>query len=117
MVLADVPGPDQARWAMEKTAALDRGPRMTTPYMHHYYVMALLHAGLRGQAEAHLRSYWGGMLDAGADTFWECWDPDDPAASPYGGLIVNSRCHAWSCTPAYIIDRFLRADPADWPDV
>ncbi len=81
--------------------------RMGSPYMHHYYVMALLKAGSREKAEAHLRGYWGGMLAAGADTFWECWDPEHPLSSPYGGIIVNSFCHAWSCTPAYIIHRFL----------
>ena len=80
---------------------------MTTPYMHHYCVMALLRAGLREEAERHLRGYWGGMLDAGADTFWECFDPLGPQSSPYGGVIVNSRCHAWSCTPAYIIEKHL----------
>ena len=80
---------------------------METPYMHHCFVMALLHAGLREEAVDHLKTYWGGMIDAGADTFWECWDVEDPDRSPYGGSIVNSYCHAWSCTPAYIIDRFL----------
>ena len=89
--------------AMEKPGA----PRMGTPYMQHYYVTALLRAGLKEEAEAHLRAYWGGMLKAGADTFWECFDPADPGYSPYGGLIVNSFCHAWSCTPAWLIDRFF----------
>ena len=70
-------------------------------------MMALLRSGLREEAVTHLKEYWGGMLDAGADTFWECWDGEDPDRSPYGGSIVNSYCHAWSCTPAYIINRFL----------
>ena len=69
--------------------------------------MALLRSGLREEAVTHLKEYWGGMLDAGADTFWECWDGKDPDRSPYGGSVVNSYCHAWSCTPAYIIERFL----------
>ena len=106
MTLANVTRGQEAARAME--IALSAGEvRMGAPYMHHYYVMALLQAGCRDKAEAHLREYWGGMLDAGADTFWECWDPADPGASPYGDVIVNSFCHAWSCTPAYIIDRFL----------
>ncbi len=97
MVLADVPSPAQAVRAMARTGPDASGPRMTTPYMHHYCVMALLRAGLREEA----------MLDAGADTFWECFDPLGPQSSPYGGVIVNSRCHAWSCTPAYIIEKYL----------
>ena len=101
-----VKGPAAAA-AIDRALSASDGLRMGAPYMHHYYVMALLEAGCRAEAEKHLRAYWGGMLRQGADTFWECWDPADPKASPYGGLIVNSFCHAWSCTPAYIIDRFL----------
>ncbi len=110
MTLADVMTGKMAAKAMNTVLALPDSPRMGAPYMHHYYVMALLRAGCRDQAEAHLRSYWGGMLDAGADTFWECWNPDDPQASPYGGRIVNSCCHAWSCTPAYILAKFFSHD-------
>ena len=107
MTLAGVMPEDRAAAAFEKALNLPGAPRMATPYMHHYYVTALLKAGLREQAEEHLRSYWGGMLAQGADTFWECWDPEDPGASPYGGRIVNSHCHAWSCTPVYLIERFF----------
>ena len=107
LTLADVGTKVQARLAMEKALTLPGEPRMTTPYMHHYFVMALLHVGLRDEAERHLRAYWGGMLAAGADTFWECWDPERPAHSPYGGLLLNSYCHAWSCTPAWIIEKNL----------
>ncbi|MBR0161215.1 MAG: sugar hydrolase [Oscillospiraceae bacterium] len=107
MVLADVCTPEQALAAMRKARSLRSEPHMTTPYMHHYYVMALLRVGMKEEAEEHLKSYWASMLDAGADTFWECWDPEHPEASPYGGSIVNSCCHAWSCTPAYMIEKFL----------
>ncbi len=48
-----------------------------------------------------------GAFPAGADTFWEFWDPADPGGSPYGGRIVNSYCHAWSCTPTFIIRQYL----------
>ena len=107
MVLADVVEPEHAQKAMRKALSIQDGPEIQTPYLHHYYVMALLRAGLKKEAEEHLKKYWGGMLDAGADTFWECWDGKDPDSSPYGGKVVNSYCHAWSCTPAYIIERFL----------
>ena len=48
------------------------------------------------------------MIRAGADTFFEAWNPKDPKASPYGGAIVNSCCHAWSCTPAYILYKYFK---------
>ena len=107
LTLAGIMPQEAARAAFEKALRLPDAPRMKTPYMHHYYIMALLRSGLRDEAEAHLRAYWGGMIRAGADTFWECYDPDDPAGSPYGGRIVNSFCHAWSCTPAYLISRYF----------
>jgi hypothetical protein len=103
MTLAGVMPAGRAEAAFARAMAGPGSVRMATPYMNHYYVAALLKAGLREQAARHVRDYWGGMLRAGADTFWECWDPADPGASPYGGLVVNSHCHAWSCTPAYFI--------------
>jgi hypothetical protein len=45
------------------------------------------------------------MIAAGADTFWEVYDPATPLSSPYGDIHINSYCHAWSCTPSY----FFRA--------
>ncbi len=107
LTLAEAMPEGKARAAFEKALDQPGAPRMGTPYMHHYYVAALLKAGLKDEAEKHLRAYWGGMLNAGADTFWECYDPGDLRASPYGGTIVNSYCHAWSCTPAYLIDRYF----------
>lgn len=50
-----------------------------------------------------LRFYWGGMVKAGADTFWECYDPADAWASPYGDVRTNSFCHARSCTPTILL--------------
>ena len=57
----------------------------------------------RREAADLVLDYWGGMLDRGADTFWEVWDPNDERLSPYGSHLVNSYCHAWSCTPAWFI--------------
>lgn len=74
-----------------------------TPYMHHYTVEALITAGLRREAEEYLRKIWGGMVLLGVDTFWEAYVPQNPEFSPYGDRMVNSSCHAWSCTPAYWI--------------
>ena len=107
MVLSRVATPEEAVEIMSRPLeAWDNVP-MVTPYMHHYYVMALLQAGLRDAALAHMNAYWGSMLDAGADTFWEAWNPDDPKGSPYGSVMVNSYCHAWSCTPAYLLRTFF----------
>ena len=83
---------------------------MVSPYMYHNYIDALLHTGERNLALQKLESYWGGMASQGADTFWELYNPENPNESPYGGTIVNSYCHAWSCGPAYFLRKFFRAE-------
>ena len=80
--------------------------KMVTPYMYHNYVDALLTVGQKEKALEVICSYWGGMLDEGADTFWELYNPENPNESPYGGTIVNSYCHAWSCAPAYFLRKY-----------
>ena len=85
--------------------------------MGHYLNLSLFlgYATLAAKAEAgdvsgairDLRDYWGGMLDEGADTFWELYNPENPNESPYGGTIVNSYCHAWSCAPAYYLRKYF----------
>ena len=105
MVLAGVPSPKQAKRAMSGVMKCAAAAKPVTPYMHHYVVEALLAAGLRRDASRLLQSYWGGMIRKGADTFWEVYLPDDDLASPYNGHLINSYCHAWSCTPAYFLRR------------
>ncbi|SFN24846.1 alpha-L-rhamnosidase [Izhakiella capsodis] len=75
----------------------------TTPYLYHYMVDALVHNDGVTEAKQLILDYWGEMLNLGADTFWECFNPREPGISPYGGKQINSYCHAWSCTPGYFI--------------
>ena len=89
---------------LEKTNAV----QMVTPYMYHNYVDALITLGQTEKALSVLETYWGGMLDRGADTFWELYNPQNPQESPYGGTVVNSYCHAWSCAPAYFLRKFAK---------
>ena len=80
---------------------------MVTPYLYHHYVQALMNCGEQEKALQEIKRYWGGMIDAGADTFWELYNPEDPLESPYGSNMVNSYCHAWSCTPSYLLREIL----------
>lgn len=80
---------------------------MVTPYMYHHYIEALIMCGEKGQALKVMEQYWGGMIKEGADTFWELYNPSNPEESPYGGTIVNSYCHAWSCAPAYFLRKYF----------
>ena len=80
-----------------------------TPYLYHHICDALASVGLYEECVQLLKSYWGGMVLAGADTFWEAFDPKDARASPYGDVRNNSFCHAWSCTPSWLLREKLRS--------
>jgi len=79
--------------------------RPGSPYLYHYFTEAMLECGLKNEALDLIEWYWGSMVKAGADTFWEVYDPQQPGLSPYGSVLMNSYCHAWSCTPAYLLRR------------
>jgi alpha-L-rhamnosidase len=66
-------------------------------------VSALLECGQKPEAAKLIEEYWGAMVEDGADTFWEVFDPANSRLSPYGDVHINSFCHAWSCTPAYFL--------------
>ena len=103
MTLAGVPSPEQAKRAMGEVMRSPSAEKPVTPYMNHYIVEALQAAGLADEASAHLNAYWGGMVKKGADTFWEVYVPGDDHLSPYNSHLMNSYCHAWSCTPTYLL--------------
>ncbi len=103
MTLAGVPTPEQAKRAMSGVLRHPTAEKPVTPYMNHYVVEALQVAGLHDEASAHMTAYWGGMVRQGADTFWEVYVPGDDRLSPYKSHLMNSYCHAWSCTPTYLL--------------
>ena len=80
--------------------------RMVTPYMYHHYIDALIRCDEKELALEEMKRYWGEMIRDGADTFWELYNPYNREESPYGSSMVNSYCHAWSCTPVYFINKY-----------
>lgn len=74
-----------------------------TPYLYHRLAEALCEFGAEEESLDPVKRYWGSMVSAGADAFWECFDPLDYRASPYGDCHNGSYCHAWSCTPSYLL--------------
>lgn len=107
MVLADVLEPKKSRELMLHLLEVNPEMGVATPYAYHHVIEALLHVGEKEKALELMRVYWGVMVNLGADTFWEAFDPKDPNASPYGNQQVNSFCHAWSCTPAWLLREYF----------
>ena len=107
LILAGAVSIEEGRAMLDKLDELKPEKGMVSPYMNHHYVEALLMCGKKDQAMDYMKYYWGGMINHGADTFWELYNPENPAESPYGSSIVNSYCHAWSCTPTYLLRKYF----------
>ncbi|KAM5520293.1 alpha-L-rhamnosidase [Fusarium oxysporum f. sp. phaseoli] len=108
LILCGAFPPEIARKAFLATLAHPNAVKPLTPYLWHHVCDALAMLGCYNECVDLIKSYWGGMVEAGADTFWECYDAQDCMASPYGDVRNNSWCHAWSCTPTYLLRTTLR---------
>ena len=102
-------------WPILKRASTGRKPTdVITPYYGDYLLQAMAHfSGY--DALQWMKSYWGGMLDNGATSFWEAWDPawagDDPHAKLEADDKVGynaSLSHGWSSGPAsFLLEEVL----------
>ena len=91
----------------------DELPAVGTPYASAYEVMALVGCGRLADARKRLERIWGGMLDLGATTFWEGFDPAHSGAQHwvfYGRPFGNSLCHAWSSAPVFLLPMLAAAE-------
>lgn len=81
-----------------------------TPYMKFYEMSALAELGARGEMLDYIKSYWGSMLNEGATSFWEEYDPNVRGAEKYamyGRRFGKSLCHSWGASPVYLVGRYL----------
>jgi len=91
-----------------------------TPYFGSQMLKAMsdVWEGDKG-ALSWMKAYWGGMLDDGATSFWEAWDPawagDDPHAKLEADDKVGynaSLSHGWSSGPAaWLLEEILGVKP------
>jgi hypothetical protein len=106
MVLSGVASKKEGANAFKNLSKRSDAIQPGTPYLNHYIVEAMIMSGLGWEAKNLVISYWGSMIEKGADTFWEVYVPDNEFASPYNSCYINSYCHAWSCTPTYFIRKY-----------
>lgn len=103
-VLGDLIKGNEAQKAIRNVMQSNTAIKPGTPYANHFLVAAMLHCGMNSEAKKYVEDYWGGMVRLGADTFWEYYVPENHLFSSYNGYtLLNSYCHAWSCTPIYFI--------------
>lgn len=98
------------RETIRRNGLLDPGiQRITTPYMSFYRLESLCGGGDLAEVTAEILSYWGGMLDRGATSFWEAFDDRESGVAQYamyGRPYGKSLCHAWGASPLYLLGRF-----------
>ncbi|MGF7037480.1 alpha-L-rhamnosidase C-terminal domain-containing protein [Mucilaginibacter lappiensis] len=87
----------------------DKIQKITTPYMRFYELEALCAMGEQSYVLKEMKDYWGGMLNLGATTFWEEYDPNKSGAAHYamyGRPFGKSLCHAWGASPIYLLGKY-----------
>lgn len=108
MILGGVASAEESKKILQKVLSGNHMIQPVTPYMHHYLVEALIKADMKDEALAYMRAYWGGMIEKGADTYWEVYVPSDREISPYNNFVMNSGCHAWSCSVSYFLRQYYQ---------
>ncbi len=81
-------------------------PAVGTPYMAGFEMIARAQLGNIDYTLEKISDYWGGMIERGATSFWEAYDPQQQGAEQYafyGRPYAKSLCHAWSSGPAAIL--------------
>lgn len=100
----------QTEMIAEHVVKNDDVPAITTPYFKFFELDAMCKIGEYGYVSDMIRSYWGGMLDLGATTIWEEYDPKIENAvdhyGMYGSKFGKSLCHAWGASPIYLYGRY-----------
>jgi len=94
-----------------KTSVLlnDEVQKITTPYMRFYELEALCAMGEQDYVLKEMKDYWGGMLNLGATSFWEEYNPTKKGAehyAMYGREFGKSLCHAWGASPIYLLGKY-----------
>lgn len=88
----------------------DAVQKITTPYMRFYELAALCEIEQHPFVLQEMLDYWGGMLDAGATTFWETFDPNEQGSehyAMYGTPFGKSLCHSWGASPLYLLGKYF----------
>ena len=99
----------QARQIAKSVLYSDEYVKITTPYFKLYELIAMCKLGVIESAQRYISSYWGGMLEKGATTVWERYDPyetREESLAMYGMKYGTSFCHAWGSGPIYLLGRY-----------
>lgn len=109
-VLYDFVDSDREKDILRNVLLNDSIMPITTPYMRFYELEALCALGEHSRVLEEMRGYWGGMLEQGATTFWETYNPEEDypeRLGMYGHPYGKSLCHAWGASPIYLLGKYF----------
>jgi hypothetical protein len=108
-ILFDYFNPSQKQAVKASVLLNDTIQKITTPYMRFYELEALCALDEHGYVLKEMKDYWGGMLNLGATSFWEEYNPAKRGAehyAMYGREFGKSLCHAWGASPLYLLGKY-----------
>lgn len=85
-------------------------PAITTPFFSFFENAALCRMECVKMVRDKIEQYWGAMLNEGATTFWEEYDPKQTGIekySMYGRKFEKSLCHIWGAAPICLIGKYI----------
>ena len=100
---------DKTKAVKENVLLNPNALKITTPYMRFYELEALCALGEQKYVLKEIRDYWGGMINLGATTFWEKYNPTEKnpdLLAMYGRPFGKSLCHAWGASPIYLLGKY-----------
>ena len=108
-IIYDYLSDDDKQKVMQSAMLNPDVPAITTPYMRFYELEALCQMGMQTEVLKEMRDYWGGMLQEGATSFWEKYNPEETGIqhlTMYGRPYGKSLCHAWGASPIYLLGKY-----------
>ena len=102
--------PEQQQSILHQVILNPQIPEITTPYFKFFELDTLCRLGYLDEVWKRMKEYWGGMLERGAVTFWEEFDPNQTAPEQYAMYddpFGKSLCHAWGASPIYLLGRYF----------
>lgn len=109
-IIYDMVDDDDKRTLMDSVMFNGDVPPITTPYMRFYELEAMCQMGYQERVLPEILGYWGGMLQEGATSFWEKYNPSDEGVqhlAMYGRPYGKSLCHAWGASPIYLLGKYF----------
>lgn len=109
-VMYEIANPAQQQSIIENALRNEAITKITTPYFEGYELDVMGKIGDIDYIYDMIASYWQGMLELGATTVWEEYNPELSGVehyAMYGDKYQKSLCHAWGASPIYLLGKYF----------